>query len=96
VVEISEGKTGKRRREEEQDKESQEKKSNSKSRHQQTRGNPLYEGGERLSLDSLSLMIHFSFTGHVAMDDHAIHVLDTVLQLLLKLTSFDNIQLDSC
>jgi hypothetical protein len=42
------------------------------------------------------LMIHFSFTGHVAMDDHAIHVLDTVLQLLLKLTSFDNIQLDSC
>jgi hypothetical protein len=42
------------------------------------------------------LMIHFSFTGHVAMDDHAMHVLDIVLQLLLKLTSFNSIRLDSC
>ncbi|KAJ6893925.1 hypothetical protein NC652_027869 [Populus alba x Populus x berolinensis] len=28
--------------------------------------------------------------------DHAIHVLDIVLQLLSKLTSFNSIQLDSC
>jgi hypothetical protein len=41
-------------------------------------------------------MIHFSFTRHVAMDDHDIHVLDIVLQLLLKLTSFNSIRLDSC
>jgi hypothetical protein len=41
-------------------------------------------------------MIHFSFTGHVAMDGHAMHALDIVLQLLLKLSSFNSIQLDSC
>ncbi|KAJ6970347.1 hypothetical protein NC653_034822 [Populus alba x Populus x berolinensis] len=34
--------------------------------------------------------------GHVAKDDHAMHALDIVLQLFLKLTSFNNIRLDSC
>ncbi|KAJ6854824.1 hypothetical protein NC651_039704 [Populus alba x Populus x berolinensis] len=34
--------------------------------------------------------------GHVAIDDHAMHALDIILQLLLKLTFFNNIQLDSC
>ncbi|KAJ6875335.1 hypothetical protein NC652_034910 [Populus alba x Populus x berolinensis] len=40
-------------------------------------------------------MIHFSFSfsfiGHVAKDDHAMHALDIVLQLFLKLTSFNSI-----
>ncbi|KAJ6874125.1 hypothetical protein NC651_032841 [Populus alba x Populus x berolinensis] len=41
-------------------------------------------------------MIHFSFTIHVAIDEHAMHALDIVLQLLVKLIFFNNIRLDSC